>query len=556
VIETTAKPRRTWAALEPLRETSFRRIWSASLLSNFGQLILGVGAAWEMTRLTPSPEMVALVQSALMLPLMLVAIPAGAIADMFDRRKGAISGLTFAAVSAATLAVLAALGWVSPWLLLTFCFLIGAGVALYAPAWQASVIEQVRPETLPAAVALSSVSYNIARSFGPALGGVLVVAVGAMATFALNALFYLPLLLAFWLWRRPQVSPRLPPENMHRAIVSGARYAMHSEPVRNVIVRAFVSGFAGASVLALTPLVARDLLGGDASTYGLLLGANGVGAVAGAFAVGTIREKFKPEHSAWICATLAGLMIGLLGLSHSLALSALALLMVGATYMLLVTLLSVGVQLSAPRWVVARALSWFQSALTGGIAIGAWFWGAVTAEWDLSTAMVASGVALMLTPLVGLLLPMPRVSHVDIEPAELNNEPEVGLPLTLRSGPVEIEIDYRVDPDDARAFYEVMQRLQRVRLRNGAFGWSLSRDIADVRLWTERFHCPTWGDYLRQRSRLTLADRELQNRADGFHTPGPGARVRRRLERPLGSVRWRADTPAPSGEHTPLYPPQ
>jgi MFS family permease len=321
-------------------------------------------------------------------------------------------------------------------------------------------------------------------------------------------------------------------------------------------VRAFVSGFAGASVLALTPLVARDLLDGDASTYGLLLGANGVGAVAGAFAVGTIREKLKPEHSAWICATLAGLMIAVLGLSHSLALSAAALLMVGGTYMLLVTLLSVGVQLSAPRWVVARALSWFQSALTGGIAIGAWFWGAVTAEWDLSTAMVASGVALMLTPLVGLLLPMPRVSHVDIEPAALNNEPEVGLPLTLRSGPVEIEIDYHVAPDDAREFYEVMQKLQRVRLRNGAFGWSLSRDIADVRLWTERFHCPTWGDYLRQRSRLTLADRELQNRADSFHTPGPGSRVRRRLERPLGSVRWRADTPAPSGEHTPLYPPQ
>jgi MFS family permease len=556
VTETTIKPRRTWAALEPLREASFRRIWSASLLSNFGQLILGVGAAWEMTRLTTAPEMVALVQSALMLPLMLVAVPAGAIADMFDRRKIAMSGLTFAAASAATLAVLAALGWMSPWLLLTFCFLIGAGVALYAPAWQASVIEQVRPETLPAAVALSSVSYNIARSFGPALGGVLVVAVGAMATFALNALFYLPLLLAFWLWRRPQVSPRLPPENMHRAIVSGARYAMHSEPLRNVIVRAFVSGFAGASVLALTPLVARDLLDGDASTYGLLLGANGVGAVAGAFAVGTIREKLKPEHSAWICATLAGLMIAVLGLSHSLALSAAALLMVGATYMLLVTLLSVGVQLSAPRWVVARALSWFQSALTGGIALGAWFWGAMTAKWDLSTAMVVSGMALMLTPLVGLLLPMPRVSHVDVEPAELNNEPEVGLPLTLRSGPVEIEIDYHVAPDDAREFYEVMQKLQRVRLRNGAFGWSLSRDIADVRLWTERFHCPTWGDYLRQRSRLTLADRELQNRADSFHTPGPGSRVRRRLERPLGSVRWRADTPAPSGEHTPLYPPQ
>ena len=550
------KPGRRWAALEPLREASFRRIWSASLLSNFGQLILGVGAAWEMTRLTSAPEMVALVQTALMLPLMLVAVPAGAIADMFDRRLVAMSGLLFATASATALAVLAAFGWASPWVLLVFCFLIGAGVALYGPAWQASVIEQVKPETLPAAVALSSVSYNIARSFGPAIGGVIVVAVGAMATFALNALFYLPLLLAFWLWRRPQVSPRLPPEGMHRAIISGARYAIHSEAVRNVVLRAFVSGFAGAAVVALVPLVARDLLGGNASTYGLLLGANGVGAVAGAFAVGSIREKFKPEQSAWICAAVAGLMVVVLGLSHSLLLSVVSLMFIGASYMLLVTLLSVGVQLAAPRWVVARALSWFQSALTGGIAIGAAFWGAMAAQWDLSTAMVASGLLLLLTPLVGLLLPMPRVSHVDMAPAELNNEPEVGLPLTMRSGPVEIEIDYCVDPDNARDFYQVMQRLQRTRLRNGAFGWSLSRDIADARVWTERFHCPTWGDYLRHRSRFTLADRELQIEADGFHTPGPGPRVRRRLERPLGSVRWRADTPAPSGEHTPLYPPQ
>ncbi len=546
---------REWRALAPLQESSFRKIWSASLLSNFGQLILGVGAAWEMTRLSDSPSMVALVQSAMMLPLMLVAVPAGAIADMFDRRKVAMLGLGFAASSAAVLAAMAMLGLITPWLLLTFCFLIGAGVALYGPAWQASVIEQVKPEHLPAAVGLASVSYNIARSFGPALGGVIVVAIGAMATFALNALFYLPLLLAFYWWRRKHVPPRLPPESMPRAIVSGARYAFHSEAIRNVVVRAFLCGFTGASVAALTPLLARDLLGGDASTYGLLLCANGVGAVLGAFTVGPVRERLKPEQAAWACAGVAGVMIVVLGLSQNLLISALSLMIIGASYMLLVTLLSVGVQLAAPRWVVARALSWFQSALTGGIAIGAWFWGSVTAGWTLSGAVVVSGIALMLTPLIGLLLPMPAVAQRDIEPVELESEIDVALAITARSGPIVVEIDYNVDPQQARQFYEVMLKLQRARLRNGAFEWSLSRDIADAVSWTERFHCPTWGDYLRQRSRFTLADRDLQRLADSFHTPGPGVRVRRRLERPVGSVRWQADSPAPTGEHAPLYPP-
>lgn len=550
-----ASPSRRWAALEPLRESGFRTIWSASLLSNFGQLILGVGAAWEMTRLSTSPDMVALVQTALMLPLMLVAVPAGAVADMFDRRKVAMAGLAFASFAAATLTTLAWLGMASPWVLLAFCFLIGAGVALYGPAWQASVIEQVRSEVLPAAVALSSVSYNIARSFGPALGGMIIMAAGAMAAFALNALFYLPLLLAFYVWKRRHTPPRLPPERMHRAIISGARYAIHAPPVRNVIVRAFATGFAGASTAALTPLVARDMLNGDAGTYGLLLGANGLGAVLGAFAVSPVRERLKPEHAAWLCAGVAGLSILLLGLSNSLLASALCLMGAGAMYMLLVTLLSVGVQLSAPRWVAARALSWYQSSLTGGIALGAWFWGHMTSEWHLAGALMASGAVLILTPLLGLRWPMPRVSQGDNEPVELSTEPEVALPITARSGPIVIEVEYRVEPEQAREFYAVMLDLQSVRLRNGAFGWSLSRDIADAQLWIERFHCPTWGDYLRQRSRFTQADRDLQLRADSFHTPGPGPRVHRRLERPIGSVRWRDDSPDPSDSHTTLFSP-
>lgn len=546
---------RGWGGFEPLRERTFRAIWSASLLSNFGQLILGVGAAWEMTRLTSSASMVALVQTALMLPLMLVAVPAGAIADMFDRRHIAMVGLTFATLSAGTLTTLAALGYTSPWLLLSFCSLIGAGVALYGPAWQASVIEQVEPKHLPAAVALGAVSYNIARSFGPAVGGLIVVAAGATAAFAVNAVFYLPLLIAFFFWRRKHIAHRLPPERIDRAIVSGVRYAFHSPPIRIVMIRAFIFGVAAASTAALTPLVARDLLKGNASTYGLLLGATGVGAVIGALLVSETRERLKAETAVRLCAILGGLMVMVIGLSRSIALTSAVMLISGAAYMLLIALLNVGVQLSAPRWVTARAISLFQSSLTGGIAVGAWMWGRVAVEWGVGGALIASGVALVLTPLIGLLLPMPRVSMAEVEMVEVSNEPEVALAITARSGPIAVEIDYNVDPDDARQFYDVMLKLERARLRNGGFDWSLSRDIADLSLWTERFHCPTWGDYLRQRSRFTKSDREMQALADSFHTVGEGSRVRRRLERPFGSVRWRAETPDPHGDSISILTP-
>ena len=204
---------RKGSALAPLREATFRRIWTASLFSNFGQLILGVGAAWEMTRLTNgNPGMVALVQSALMLPLMLVAVPAGALADMFDRRKIALFGLGFSSASGALLTVLASQGLVTPWVLLGFCVLIGAGVALYSPSWQASIGEQVSNDHLPAAISLGTISYNVARSVGPAIGGVVVKSLGAMAAFAINAAFYIPLWIAFFFWNRKHLPSRLPPE--------------------------------------------------------------------------------------------------------------------------------------------------------------------------------------------------------------------------------------------------------------------------------------------------------------------------------------------------------
>lgn len=533
----------------PLRETAFRTIWSASLLANFGQLILGVAAAWEMTRLAPkSPEMVALVQSALMLPIMLVSVPAGAVADMFDRRKIAMAGLGFAMVSSATLTTLAFAGLVTPWLLLGFCALIGGGVALYSPAWQSSVSEQVPPEQLPAAVALASISYNVARSFGPAVGGAIVLAAGAKVAFGLNAIFYLPLFLAFLAWRRKHIPSRLPPERIDRAIVSGARYALHSSAVRNIVIRSLAFGGAGATASALSPLVAKNLLHGDASTYGLLLGSSGVGAVVGAMVIGRIRDSLPAERLIGLCAVVTAVAIMVIGVSSNIALTCAAMWLVGAANILSISMLNVSVQTAAPRWVTARALSLFSSSLTGGIALGAWGWGTVATHWGVSIAFLASGLALALTPLLGLWFPVRQTELSAVELVPIEGEPAVKMGITLRSGPIAIEVEYIVDPDQARQFYNVMRQMQRARQRRGGFDWTLSRDIGDPSLWTERYRCSTWGDYLRQRGRYTQAERDLQVEADSFHLGEVGLagnRVRRMLERPFGSVRWRADSPDP-----------
>jgi MFS family permease len=526
----------------PLRHRVFRRIWLASLLSNLGILIQGVGAAWAMTQMTSSADKVALVQTALMLPIMLISMPAGAIADMHDRRIVAMISLAIALTGATTLTLLTWLGWLAPNLLLVLCFVVGSGMALFGPAWQSSVSEQVPGETLPAAVALNGISYNIARSFGPAIGGVVVAALGAVAAFALNALLYLPLLVVLFLWNRVHEPSRLPREKLNRAMVSGVRYITNSPPIKIVLTRTFVTGLIGGSLSALMPLVARDLLHGGAQTYGIILGAFGMGAVIGALNIGEIRKRLSGESAIRACAISMAGAIAAVAVSGEPVLTAAALVVAGSVWMLAVALFNIGVQLSAPRWVAGRSLAAFQASISGGIAVGSWGWGHLTDAYGVETALLISAALMLASPLLGLIMPMPRVGARN-EDAEVLADPEVQLQLTGRSGPLVVEIEYRVTQDDARSFHNVMQDVQLSRQRNGAYGWSIARDIADPELWTERYHCPTWLDYLRQRNRSTQSERALHQQAMAFHMGPDPVRIRRMLERPFGSVRWKEDTP-------------
>jgi MFS family permease len=529
----------------PLRHSLFRRIWLASLLSNLGLLIQGVGAAWAMTQMTSSADKVALVQTALMLPVMLISMPAGAIADMYDRRIVALVSLSIALSGATALSVLAWLDLVNPQMLLAFCFIVGSGNALFGPAWQSSVSEQVPAEDLPSAIALNGISYNIARSFGPAIGGIIVAAAGAVAAFAANAILYLPLLVVLFLWRRLSEPSRLPRERLNRAIISGVRYIANSPPIRIVLIRTLVTGLIGGSVMALTPLIARDLLNGGPQTYGIMLGAFGVGAVIGALTIGELRRRLSGEAAIRACALSMGGAMAAVALSRQPVLTAAALVVAGAVWMAAVALFNIGVQLSAPRWVAGRSLAAFQAAIAGGIAIGSWGWGSLTDAAGVQSAMLVAAGLMCASPLLGLWMGMPRVGARN-EDAEVLADPEVKLSLTGRSGPLVVEIEYRVAQENARAFHNVMQDVQLSRQRNGAYGWSIARDIADPELWTERYHCPTWLDYLRQRNRSTQSERALHQCAMDFHLGPDPVRVRRMLERPFGSVRWKEETPDPA----------
>ena len=540
--QTLRTPRSADGITAPLRYTVFRRIWLASLLSNLGILIQGVGAAWAMTQMASSADKVALVQTALMLPVMLISMPAGAIADMHDRRVVSMISLAIALSGATALTALSWLGLLQPNLLLALCFVVGSGMALFGPAWQSSVSDQVPSETLPAAVALNGISYNIARSFGPAIGGIIVAAAGAVAAFVANAVLYIPLLVVLLLWRRINEPSRLPPEQLRRAIISGVRYISNSPPVRIVLARTLVTGIAGGSISALMPLVTRDLLHGGAQTYGIMLGAFGMGAVIGALNIGEVRKRLSGETSVRACALIMGAAIAVVAVSHEPVITAAALVVAGSVWMLAVALFNIGVQLSAPRWVAGRSLAAFQASIAGGIAIGSWGWGHLTDVVGVETALLVSGAAMFLSPLLGLWITMPPVGGRN-EAADSLADPEVKLSLTGRSGPLVVEIEYRVDQDNARAFHGLMQEVQLSRQRNGAYGWTIARDIADPEIWLERYHCPTWLDYLRQRNRSTQSDRALHQRAMAFHLGPDPVHVRRMLERPLGSVRWKEDSP-------------
>lgn len=531
----------------PLRHATFRNLWIGSTLSNTGSLIQSVAAGWTMAAISTADH-VALVQTASFLPIALLALPAGALADTYDRRSVQIAAQWLGLAGALLMAAASILGLITPWVLLGFCFLLGSGNALAAPSRSASIGEQVPRTLLPQAVALNSIGYNLARSVGPAIGGVIVAAFGATTAFALNALSYLPLIRSLQRWQRVAEVPRLPPEGLLRSINTGLRYIAHMQPVRQTMLRSFLICVLGAAFLSIMPLVARDLLGGGARSFGLLLGGFGVGAVSGILVLHPLRNRLGNEQTVRLCCLVLAASLAVLAFSHSLALDLAALLPAGAAWMSLTTTLNIAVQLAVPKWVAGRAIATSTASTSLGVAVGSWIWGEVAAAQGVAVALQCAGIGLLLSPALGLLL---RVAEGTAAPEPDDRpiaDPEVKLGIVGDSGPISIELQYRVPLDKAATFYSLMRQIQRSRSRNGAYDWSLSRNIADPEQWSERFRCPTWDDYLRLRSRRTQQDADLQRRASELHVGIEPIKVLRWLDRPSESVRGHDEAARPADD--------
>lgn len=521
-------------AESPFRNPIFRTMWLATVISNFGGLIQSVGAAWMMTSLVGSPQMVALVQASNALPFMLLALLAGAVADNLDRRRVLLVAQGFMLVVSATLSLFAWQGWLSPWLLLGFTFLIGCGMAMNGPAWQASVGDIVRRDQLPAAVALNSAGFNMARSVGPAIGGAIVAAAGAAAAFLVNSLSYIGLITVLLRWR-PNSAPRLlPREGLFTAMAAGLRYVAMSPHLRMVTLRGSAFGLTANALPALMPIVARDLVKGGPLTFGLLLGAFGIGAVLGGLGSVRLRRRFATEATIRLASASLAAATAITALSPYLIVTLAALMLAGASWVVALSTFNVTIQLASPRWVLARALSIYQMTTFGGMAIGAWALGLVAEHYTVSIGLLVGATVLMAVILIGLVLPLPQVEDLNLDPLSRWKEPEAAVPLEPRSGPVVITIEYRIEPANVVAFLAAMTERRRIRRRDGAHGWTLLRDLHDPELWIERYHVATWLDYVRHNQRRTQADAENSAALQKLQKPGEPLRVHRMLERQTG----------------------
>ncbi len=531
--------------LAPLREPVFRTLWIANLASSFGGLIQGVGAAWLMTSIASSVDMVALVQASTTLPIMLFSLLGGAVADSFNRKSVMLAAQLFMLVVSLLLVVVTHTGLVTPWLLLAFTFLIGCGLAFNNPSWQASVGELVPRPLLPSAVALNSIGFNLSRSFGPAVGGIIVAAAGAAAAFAVNAVSYVGLVAALFAWKPPpRANSTLPREEMGYAVVTGLRYVAMSPNITTVIVRSSVFSVAAIAILALLPVAAATMPGGGPLTYGILLGAFGIGAVGGALMSARLQQTIPAETQVRLAFAGFAICAIVLAVSPSAILAGLGLMIGGACWVLALSLFNVSVQLSSPRWVVGRALSAYQTATFGGMALGSWIWGLLAENAGLPTAFLAAALCLLAGAALGLRLPLPARTDLDLDPLNRWQTPRLELDVAPRSGPIVVEITYRIHTANVPTFMRVMTERRRIRRRDGARRWRLFRDLNDPRLWIETYEAPTWTEYVRHNLRLTKADANVSEQLRALHD-GDAPAVRRLIERP---PRWLEAVQGPAAD--------
>lgn len=510
----------------PLQNALFRNLWIATIVSNVGSWMQDVGAGWLMTSLSSSPSMVALVEAADSFPLMLLALPAGALADIVDRRRLLIAIQAYLLVVAGLLGILTWLELTSAWVLLGFTFALGVGAAMMMPAWAAIVPDLVPPEEMPSSIALNSVAINASRAIGPALAGILVAAVGAWLVFVLNALSYIGILAVLLRWRREHHKSTLPAERFFSAIRVGMRFVMHTRALQVVLIRGSAFFVFASATWSLFPLVVRRELGRGPEIYGLLLTCIGVGAVAGAVLLPRIRAKISRDLLVAAASVLFALAALALALVQNLGLLGVAMLAIGAAWISILSSLQVSVQMTLPPWVRARGLAAFVVVFMGGMALGSVLWGQVATRIGIPMTLTIAALGIVLA--IGLTWKFKLGLHtaLDFTPTSAWPAPLLAETPEPDSGPVMVTIEYRVQPAKRAEFIAAMQAVREMRRRNGAYFWELFHDSADPAHFVECFMDESWVEHLRQHERVSVADRQIQQHAKQYLLAGESTESR------------------------------
>lgn len=505
-----------WA---PLSVPVFRALWLASTFSNIGTFMQDVGAAWLMTSLTVSPVMVALMQTATYLPFFMLSLPAGALADLVNRRSLLIVGQGWMLIAAFALSAMTYYHIVGPWWLLVLTFILGIGNALSAPAWNASTPELVPRDKLEPAIALGGLSYNVSRGLGSALGGLIVAAAGPAAVFALNALSFLAVIYVVAQWKH---EPNDQGERIFGAMRAGIRYVRHSPALVAVMIRSGVFAGSSAAMWALLPLIGREQIKLDSIGYGLMLSIFGVGCLNGAFVLPILRKQISLDSLNSIGNIIFVLSLVTLAVSHHFAIAALAMFEAGTAWIIVNSSMNASAQLAIPSWVRARAMSVYILVFQGSVAIGSYIWGQIAASHGgVPVALMVAAVVMLVNLLLALRYKLINEGF-DTSMSPHWTDPYMNLVHQPHQdhGPVLVTVEYIIDPANAKAFAEAAAVLGKVRRRDGANQWHLFFDLARPERYVETFMIESWGEHVRQHERVMMADKVVEDRVNAFCLSG------------------------------------
>ncbi|GAB4180702.1 MAG: MFS transporter [Coleofasciculaceae cyanobacterium] len=470
-----------------------------------------------MTSLSPSPFLVALMQVASSLPFFLLALPAGAIADVVDRRRMLLFTQGWMLVAAVLLGVLTVTGITTPWILLILTFALSVGSAMNMPVWQAIVPELVAKEELSSAITLSGIVINLSRSIGPAIAGIVIARAGTGAVFLLNAASFVGVILVIYTWQRTTQASALPAERFVGAIQAGIRYARFAPLLQTVYIRTAAYILFASALFALLPLLGRTELGLDALGYGIVLGFWGIGGLAGAFILPKVRQKASIDYLVAGASLLMGAMMLLLASLRNFYLVCGVMFVVGIASLAVMVSLSVSAQTAVPTWVRARAIATQMLVFQGCMALGSLLWGAIAQRAGISHSLTAAAVGLMVCVLLTTRYRLRCVEKFDLSASLHWNQPVHAFEPCPNDGPIMVTLEYRIDPGNAEEFTKAMQALSVTRRRDGAIQWGLYQDLSDPGRFVETVVVESWAEHKRQYERVTNADRAIEERARAFH---------------------------------------